>query len=121
MNLHEKINYVELPARDIAATKAFFEAVFGWRFEDYGPDYAAFFEENGLDGGFYKSERAASTETGGALIIFYSATLEQTQAKIEAAGGKIIKPIFSFPGGRRFHFADPSGNEFAVWSDIAAG
>ncbi|GAB4433007.1 MAG: VOC family protein [Anaerolineae bacterium] len=121
MNQHQKINYIELPARDIAATKAFFETVFGWRFEDYGPNYAAFFEADGLDGGFYKSELAATTESGSALVIFYSAALEQTQAKIEAAGGKIIRPVFAFPGGRRFHFADPGGNEFAVWSEIAAG
>ena len=113
---HEKIDYVEFPAKDIAATKEFFSTVFGWSFVDYGPDYTSFANE-GLNGGFYKSELNCSSEKGSALIVFYSRKLEKTQEKIEAAGGAIIKPIFSFPGGRRFHFADPSGNEYAVWSD----
>ena len=119
MNVHEKINYVEFPAKDIVATKDFFTKVFGWSFEDYGPDYIAFSNE-GLDGGFYQSDLTASTKTGSALIIFYSKDLKSTQSKIEAAGGSMLRPIFSFPGGSRFHFADPNGNEFAVWSDINA-
>ncbi len=118
MKEHEKINYVEFPAKDIEAAKAFFTTVFGWSFVDYGPDYAAFSNE-GIDGGFFKSDFTVSTENGSALIIFYSEELEKTQSKIENAGGKIIKPIFSFPGGRRFHFGDPNGNEYAVWSEIA--
>ncbi len=117
MNEHEKINYVELPAKDIPATKAFFTQVFGWTFEDFGPEYTAF-SDQGLDGGFFKADLASSTKNGGALIVFYSKELEATQAKIKAAGGVIVEPIFSFPGGRRFHFAEPSGNEFAVWSDL---
>lgn len=117
MNEHEKINYVELPAKHFEETKAFFTTVFGWVFEDFGPDYTAF-SNQGLDGGFYKSELNASTEFGSALIVFYSKELEATHAKIEGAGGEIIRPIFAFPGGRRFHFADPSGNEYAVWSDV---
>ncbi|MEA5466672.1 VOC family protein [Leptothoe sp. PORK10 BA2] len=117
MNKYEKINYVELPAKDIPATKVFFTQVFGWSFEDFGPDYTAFVDQ-GLDGGFFKSDLASSTKNGGALIVFYSQELEATQAKIEAAGGVIVEPIFSFPGGRRFHFTEPSGNEFAVWSDL---
>lgn len=116
---HEKINYVEFPARDLSATKAFFEAAFGWAFVDYGPTYTAF-SDQGLDGGFYRSDLAASTEHGSALVVFYSERLEETQRNVERAGGRIVKPIFSFPGGRRFHFADPSGNEFAVWSDAGA-
>lgn len=116
MNKHEKINYVEFPAKDIDGTKAFFTEVFGWKFKDFGSDYTAFSDE-GLDGGFYSSEKVSSTENGSALIIFYSRELEVTQAKILNAGGKIIRPTFSFPGGRRFHFSDPSGNEYAVWSD----
>jgi predicted enzyme related to lactoylglutathione lyase len=119
MNEHEKINYVEFPAKNIEATKAFFTAVFDWSFVDYGPEYTAFSNE-GLDGGFFQSALSASTEKGSALIVFYSDDLAQTQAKIEAAGGAIIKPIFSFPGGRRFHFADPNGNEYAVWSEVTA-
>ena len=119
MNDHEKINYVELPARDIKATKAFFLEVFGWSFVDYGPAYTAF-SNAGIDGGFFQSELSASTNNGSALIVFYSKDLEQTQSKIENSGGILIKPIFPFPGGRRFHFSDPSGNEYAVWSDIDA-
>ncbi len=116
MNQHEKMNYVEFPARNLAATKAFFETVFGWSFTDYGPEYTAF-ENQGLDGGFFQSDLASSTEKGAALIVFYSDQLEATLAKVEKAGGSILRPIFSFPGGRRFHFTEPSGNEFAVWGE----
>jgi hypothetical protein len=118
-NEHEKINYVEYPASDLQAVKDFFGAAFGWSFTDYGPDYTAFLNE-GLDGGFFKSDLHASTAAGSALVVLYSRDLEQTQAKVEAAGGTIVKPTFAFPGGRRFHFADPCGNEFAVWSDAEA-
>lgn len=116
MNVHEQINYVEFPSRDIEATKQFFSDAFGWSFVDYGPEYSAFADE-GLDGGFFKSSLSSTTENGGALIVFYSKELESTRTKVENAGGSIIKPIFSFPGGRRFHFVEPGGNEFAVWSD----
>jgi len=119
MNQHEKINYVELPAKDIDVVKAFFSAVFAWSFVDYGPDYSAF-SNAGLAGGFFKSNLNATTENGSALVVFYSKTLEQTQQKIEQAGGQILKPTFSFPGGRRFHFSDPNGNEYAVWSDVGS-
>ena len=115
----EQRNYLEFPAKDIEKTKAFFSSVFGWSFVDYGPEYTAF-SNAGIDGGFFKCNKSVSTENGSALIIFYSKNLEQTLYKIEAAGGSIIKPIFSFPGGRRFHFGDPNGNEFAVWSDVNA-
>ena len=115
MPAHEKIDYVEYPARDIQATRRFFEQAFGWKFEDYGPDYAAF-SGQGLDGGFFPADAAARTDRGSALIVFYSEDLEGTLAKVEAAGGEVVKPIFSFPGGRRFHFTEPSGNELAVWS-----
>ncbi|MCL1126075.1 VOC family protein [Shewanella surugensis] len=114
---HEKINYVELPAKDIESTKVFFNEVFNWSFVDYGSDYTSFSNE-GLDGGFFKSKRVMSQKNGSALIVFYSKSLEKTQAKIEAAGGNIIQAIYSFPGGRRFHFSDPNGNEFAVWSGL---
>lgn len=119
MDPHEKINYLEFPAKDMVATKEFFTAAFGWSFTDYGSDYISFSNE-GLDGGFYQSNLVVSTDSGSALVIFYSNDLEQTQAKIETAGGSIIKPIFSFPGGRRFHFGDPNGNEYAVWSDVGS-
>lgn len=116
MNSHEKINYVEFPTTDMKATKAFFAEVFGWIFEDFGEEYTAF-SNAGLDGGFFKSDLTVSTETGSALVVLYSETLEETQANIEKAGGRISQPIFEFPGGRRFHFTGPSGNEYAVWSD----
>lgn len=113
---HEKINYVEFPTNDLKATKNFFEAAFGWTFTDYGEEYCDFSGE-GLDGGFYPSQRVSTPEYGAPLIIFYSDDLETTQAKVEEAGGNIVKPVFSFPGGRRFHFTEPGGNELAVWSD----
>ena len=116
MKQHEKLNYVELPARDLDATRHFFNEAFGWTFEDFGPDYCAF-SGQGLDGGLYRSELYSSTLSGAALLVFYSDDLEATRARVEQAGGRIEKPIFEFPGGRRFHFSEPSGNEFAVWSD----
>ncbi len=116
MNVHEKINYIEFPSKNIEITKAFFKEAFGWAFIDYGPDYTAFSDE-GVDGGFFKSELSISTDNGSALVVLYSDNLEQTLLKIENAGGSIIKPIFQFPGGRRFHFNDPNGNEYAVWSE----
>jgi len=115
---HEKINYVEFPAKDLTATKAFFSQAFNWQFTDYGPEYSAFSVESaGLEGGFYSADLAASTYSGSALLVLFSNNLEQTQKTVEISGGSIVKAIFQFPGGRRFHFADPSGNEFAVWSN----
>ncbi len=116
MSIHHKINYVEFPAKDMYKTKMFFAKVFNWKFQDYGTEYCAILE-SGIDGGFFKSDLACSSENGSALIVMYSETLEETLSSVEDAGGKIIKAIFDFPGGRRFHFADPNGNEFAVWSD----
>ncbi len=116
MNVHEKLNYVEFPATDIEATKHFFKTVFSWKFEDYGSEYTAF-SKQGLDGGFFKSELKSLTSNGAALLVFYSDNINQTLTKIKKAGGKIVQPIFEFPGGWRFHFTEPSGNEFAVWSN----
>jgi predicted enzyme related to lactoylglutathione lyase len=116
MNEHEKINYVELPAKDLNATKDFFIKAFGWTFQDFGPEYSAF-SNQGLDGGFFKADLSSSTSNGAALIVFYSNDLEATLEKVIKANGDILKPIFHFPGARRFHFTEPSGNEFAVWSD----
>ena len=116
MSAHEKINYIEFPAKRIDVAKRFFETAFGWSFVDYGPEYAAFSNE-GIDGGFFQSDASFSIDKGSPLIVLYSADLKQTQSKIKGAGGLITKPTFSFPGGRRFHFSDPNGNEYAVWSD----
>lgn len=116
-NVHEKLNYVEFPSSDLAATKLFFEVCFGWSFTDYGPDYTAFDPSAGLDGGFFRSEKASKTDHGSALVIFYSERLEETMAKVQHHGGTITLDTISFPGGRRFQFTEPSGNEFGVWSD----
>ena len=113
---HEKLNYVEFPASDLAATKNFFQQAFNWSFTDFGPDYTAFTDQ-GLDGGFFKSDLCSIAANGAALMVFYSQDLEGTQQKVINAGGKIVQDIFDFPGGRRFHFTEPSGNEFAVWTE----
>ena len=116
MNLHNKINYVEFHAKDLPATKAFFQSAFGWSFVDYGPEYTSF-SDQGVDGGFFQSDLTSSSEKGAALVVLYSNQLEATLVNVEQAGGSIVKPIYAFPGGRRFHFTEPSGNEFAVWGD----
>ncbi len=116
MSNHHNINYVEFPAQDLAATKAFLNKVFGWEFQDYGPEYAAFTGQ-GIDGGFYKSDLKASCSQGSVLVVLYSRNLEGTLAAVKEFGGTIIEDIFAFPGGRRFHFTEPSGNELAVWSE----
>jgi predicted enzyme related to lactoylglutathione lyase len=108
-----RMDYIEFPATDIAETKAFYSQVFGWKFTDYGPDYTSF-EDGRLGGGFSKDRQVV---LGGPLIVLYASDLAACEAKVKAAGGKIVKPTFEFPGGRRFHFADPSGNELAVWSE----
>jgi len=105
-----KLDYLELPGGDLSATKAFYADAFGWQFIDYGPTYAAFNE--GLDGGFQTEEASDKP-----LAVLYAHDLEAMVDKVTAAGGTILKPIFSFPGGRRFHFGDPAGNELAVWSE----
>jgi predicted enzyme related to lactoylglutathione lyase len=109
-----RIDYIEFPATDLAATKAFYIGVFGWKFTDYGPDYASF-EDGRLAGGFAKVAKAATG--GGPLVVIYAADLAGMEATVRARGGAIVKEIFSYPGGRRFHFTDPSGNLLAVCSD----
>jgi predicted enzyme related to lactoylglutathione lyase len=105
-----KLDYLEMPGGDVAAVKAFYGQAFGWSFTDYGPDYAAFSE--GLDGGFRGGEAS-----GPPLPVLYARDLEAMLAKVTAANGTITQSIFAFPGGRRFHFRDPAGNELAVWSE----
>lgn len=116
MQIDRRINYVELPARDLGAVQRFYEGAFGWTFTGYGPDYSAF-NDGGMDGGFYRADAASSTGTGAALIVLYAEDLERTRETVLRHGGTIVKEIFSFPGGRRFHFADPGGNELGVWSE----
>ena len=107
-----KIDYVELPATDLAAVKAFYGAAFGWTFEDWGPEYMAF-SNAGLEGGFRKTN--APPPRGGALVILHADDLAAAEKAVADAGGEIIER-HEFPGGQRFHFADPSGNELAVWT-----
>ena len=116
MSENLKVDYVEWPARDFDAVQVFYEQVFGWTFTDYGPDYRAF-TDGRLEGGFYKAEQQSSTISGAALVVIYALDLEQAREAVVAAGGTLVKDIFSFPGGRRFQFTDPNGNELAVWSD----
>ena len=106
-----KIDYIDLVGGDVAASKAFYAEAFGWTFVDYGPDYAAFSE--GLDGGLSGDPADGVTKP---VVVLFTRDLEAMLARVEAAGGKVIRPIFSFPGGRRFHFLDPAGNEMAVWA-----
>lgn len=109
---NEQIQYVEFLSPNLNEIKKFYGNAFGWKFTDYGPEYTAF-EGEYVDGGF----TFGNVAKGSLLVILYSENLEGTQSKIESAGGAIVKDIFSFPGGRRFHFTDPDGNELAVWSD----
>lgn len=107
------IDYIELNVGDIARSKAFYGSAFGWQLTDYGPTYCAF-SDGHLEGGFTTAE---APSPGGPLVVLYADDLEAMQRRVEAAGGKIVKPIFAFPGGRRFHFTDPDGYELAVWSE----
>lgn len=113
---HNNITYIEFSASEFDKTKTFFKQVFGWEFNDYGPDYTAY-EGFGVDFGFHRGDKTSLSEKGSALPVFYSENLEETERRIKNAGGVVIKEIFSFPGGRRFQFLEPSGNELAVWSD----
>ena len=108
-----QMDYIEFPASDIEASKRFYNAVFGWSFTDYGPNYTSFFDGR-LGGGFTMSAKPVK---GGALVVLYAKSLEDTRLKVLAAGGTIVIETFEFPGGRRFHFVDPNGNELAVWSE----
>ncbi|MGJ8678853.1 VOC family protein [Paraglaciecola sp.] len=116
MTHHHKINYIEIPVKAMASSKAFFREVFGWEFKDYGDDYAAI-NGAGIDGGLFVSENNVSVENGSVLVVLYSNNLEKSQEDILAAGGKIKVPTFDFPGGRRFHFTDRNDNEYAIWSE----
>ena len=110
---NNQINYIEFQALDLEKIKAFYSNAFGWSFTDYGPTYTSF-SESGLNGGFELSENEI---INGALVVLFHDKLEMIKNRIVELKGKISKDIFDFPGGRRFHFLDPSGNELAVWSD----
>ncbi|MGH9589195.1 MAG: VOC family protein [Terracidiphilus sp.] len=115
---HHRIDYVEFAADDVARARQFYARVFGWNFEDWGPDYIGFTAAGaGVDGGFRKSERGELPGNTAPLVVLYSSDLKATEAAILAAGGSIVVPTFDFPGGRRFHFSDGAGNVLAVWSE----
>lgn len=116
MSRDRRIDYLELPAADLAAVERFYAAVFGWTFVDYGDDYKAF-NDGRLDGGFYRSELRSETANGAALIVFFSDDLLGCKRAVIEHGGRIGTAPFDFPGGARFHFFDPHGNELAVWTD----
>lgn len=109
---NHRIDYIEFGATDIERVKRFYAGVFGWTFTDYGPDYTSFVDGR-LAGGFDRESSPGASP----LVVIYARDLEATYAQVKANGGSIRKEIFSFPGGRRFHFADPGGNELAVWSE----
>ena len=108
-----RMDYVEFRTKNIEETKRFYSEVFAWEFTDYGPDYTSF-SDGRLSGGF---SVAPEVQAGGPLVVLYSTNLPEIEARITESGGQIVGEIFEFPGGRRFHFTDPSGNELAVWSD----
>lgn len=113
----QRIDYVEFTVDDIARSRDFYGKAFGWSFKAYGPSYCEF-NDGRLTGGFaLAGDGGSAGRAGGPLVILYADDLSETQRRIEEAGGSIVKPIFSFPGGRRFHFADPDGYQLAVWSE----
>jgi predicted enzyme related to lactoylglutathione lyase len=115
-SLPDTIDYIELPSRNLGETKQFFSALFSWKFVDYGPDYASF-DDGRMAGGFFSSEKTSGVEEGSALVVFYHPDLEKLLTEVKKLGGEITREIFEFPGGRRFHFREPGGGEFAIWSE----
>ena len=108
-----RVDYIEFPTTNMEVTKRFYSEVFGWEFTDYGPDYTSF-TDGRLAGGF---SVAPEVRVGGPLVVLYATDLAGVEARVGDSGGRIVRETFEFPGGRRFHFTDPSGNELAVWSD----
>ena len=116
MGTEKRIDYIEIPVSDPAQAQAFFEALFGWEFQSWGEDYISF-NDGRLHGGFERSAEPALAK--GALLVFFSEDLERDLDRVVELGATISKEIFSFPGGRRFHFVDPTGTEYAIWSEVA--
>ncbi len=115
-SLPRTIDYIEMPSRNLAETKRFFSGLFGWSFEDYGPDYAAF-DDGRMAGGFFAAEETWSAAATCPLVVFYAQNLEEMQVEVSRLGGKVTREIFQFPGGRRFHFLAPGTGDIALWSD----
>lgn len=116
MHRDNRIDYVEFASHDPALSRAFFQAVFGWSFQDYGPDYTAF-DDGRLQGGFFRGQPVAGEAGGAPLLVLYGELLPPVLGAVVEAGGEILKDVFSFPGGSRFHFREPGGNVLAVWSE----
>lgn len=110
------IDYLEMPSTDLGQTRAFFSSLFGWGFEDYGPDYTAF-DDNRIAGGFFAADEIWSSAAACPLVVFYSTELEMTRSDVVRLGGTVTRDIFDFPGGRRFQFRAPGTGEFAIWTD----
>lgn len=110
-----RIDYIEINVTDVARAKQFYTDAFGWKWEDYGPDYQSF--HDGRMAGGLRGVKPSEHRPGGSLIVIYAVDLSTAQRKVEQAGGTIVRQPYEFPGGRRFHFTDPSGNELAVWTD----
>ena len=113
MNVHHTIDYIEIAVSDMEAAKAFYTGAFGWTLVDYGPEYAGIQGDGKEVGGLRRDDEV---RPGGPLVLLFSEDLEASVAAVTAAGGTIVEPIYGFPGGRRFHFADPAGNELGVWA-----
>ena len=113
MELDNHINYIEFKAHDLEKIKAFYTRVLGWTFTDYGPTYTSF-SDSGIAGGFEYTDEPI---VNGVLVVLYHKNLEAIEEQVKKAGGAIVLETFSFPGGRRFHFKDPTGNELAIWSE----
>lgn len=111
-----RIDYVEIPVLEIARARGFYQTLFGWKFTDYGPDYSSF-EDGRITGGL---RLEAAHPGNGILVVLYAVGLEAMVPQVVAAGGRIVQETFDFPGGRRFHFMDPEGNELAIWTDQPA-
>jgi len=109
-----QVDYIEIPTTDIVKTSQFLGAFFGWSFQEWGPDYSSF-NDGRMDGGLRRTKEATPLETG-VLLIFFSTDLERDRDRVKELGATITQDIFDFPGGQRFHFVDPSGAEFAIWT-----
>ena len=110
-----RVDYIEIPTTDIGKAKAFFAELMGWEFQDWGPEYASF-NDGRLDGGLRYSDEPAPAS--GVLVVFFSNDIERDRDRVVALGGSISQDIFEFPGGRRFHFLDTTGNEYAIWAEL---
>ncbi len=116
MSQENRIDYVEIPVTDLNAARKFFESLFGWTFQEYGDDYLSF-SDGRLEGGFRRAHEPASKD--GVLVVFFSLNLERDLERVQELGATISEPIFGFPGGRRFHFVDPAGNQYAIWAAVS--